>query len=565
MSKIISKIYIKEIKIKKFRGLHDITLPIGERITLISGKNATSKSTILGIIAHTFNFERNYTQNQDIQNRTIWGTRFSSKFSEHFKLSEKFDHPHTIDLSGSILNSESQKEIIFSQELGDYSKQERQRVVVRYRDDTNTKYDRKITHPVIYLGLKRFFPIVERQNEQTVFEYFLNDENRKEFIDLSNKILLKTHNSSSKLTSTKSKFITSSVAHGDNYDESSVSVGEDNIGQIILALLSFKKLANEIGDQYKGGILLIDEVENSLFPAAQKKLLTVLNEFASNYHLQIIMTSHSPVFMKEVLELNQDKNKLIYLTNSHGKITSPDWNWEKIEADISGTIILPKEKTTIKKIDCYVEDEEAKLLLETLLRRSKVKKHLRIDFIKGFSCKHYLNLIEKVPHIKNNTLIILDGDLQPDKEKIQKTTIHKTKHPNAIALPTTLPPDQLLFWILHNLPESDPYWNNEMMFTKSIFGDASQEIYSKFSIQPAPLTFDEFEEKIDQYRKVRTERMSGKKVRDIFKDFFKKDAIKIACQLNNPFKYYFEENPALKKEFISNIENALNRFGVSID
>ncbi|MEH8048567.1 ATP-dependent nuclease [Gallibacterium anatis] len=568
MKNSVSKTYLKEIKIKKFRGLDDITIPIAERITLISGKNATSKSTILGIIAHTFNFEKNYVTDQVINNKTIWGSSFISKFSEHFKLSEVYDPPHSMDLEGIVFDKESQKDIYFTQEMGDYTKQDRQRVVVRYKNSENEKQDRKITHPVIFLGLKRLLPIVERQTKKISFDYFEDDKNRDEFIKLSNRILLKVHHhSSSNIASTESKLLKSTVAHGKNYDENSVSVGEDNVGQIIIALLSFKKLANEIGASYQGGILLIDEIENSLFPAAQLELLKVFNEYASTYNIQIIMTSHSPILMRSVLELNQERNRLLYLTNSYGKIEVVDWEWEQIEADISGHIIPASKKiTSTKRIDCYVEDEEAKLLLNTLLYRNNLKKHLKIDFIKGFGCKHYLTLIEKVPHIKNNTLIILDGDLRPNKEKLEKMTINKVKHPNAIALPTSLPPDQLLFLILHNLPEDSPYWKNQSMFTKSIFSSNAQEVYTKLSIPATPININEFECKVDQYRKNQIiKEKPGKKVREIFKDLFKNPTIRNICKSNNPFKYYFDkddEGLKLKQQFINEVSEKLLNLGV---
>ncbi|MCV4777503.1 AAA family ATPase, partial [Escherichia coli] len=71
----------------------------------------------------------------------------------------------------------------------------------------------------------------------------------------------------SSVTATKGT-IDSMVVHGDNYDHQSVSVGEDNVGQLIQAIFSFKRLKETYSD-YHGGILLIDEADAGLFPAAQ--------------------------------------------------------------------------------------------------------------------------------------------------------------------------------------------------------------------------------------------------------------------------------------------------------
>lgn len=45
---------IDSIYIEKFRTLADRTVVLGKNITLISGKNGTMKSSILGLIAHPF-------------------------------------------------------------------------------------------------------------------------------------------------------------------------------------------------------------------------------------------------------------------------------------------------------------------------------------------------------------------------------------------------------------------------------------------------------------------------------------------------------------------------------
>ncbi|MGG2141238.1 AAA family ATPase [Symbiopectobacterium sp. RP] len=41
----------KKINVVKFRGLKNINIEFGSRLTVICGKNGTSKSTILGIVA----------------------------------------------------------------------------------------------------------------------------------------------------------------------------------------------------------------------------------------------------------------------------------------------------------------------------------------------------------------------------------------------------------------------------------------------------------------------------------------------------------------------------------
>jgi len=94
---------------------------------------------------------------------------------------------------------------------------------------------RNFTHPVIFLSLKRLYPIADRKYEISDFEYLKKHE--QEFIKLTNELL----NRGSSVATGTDGTISSAVAHGENYDHESVSAGEDNAGQIILSLLSFKK------------------------------------------------------------------------------------------------------------------------------------------------------------------------------------------------------------------------------------------------------------------------------------------------------------------------------------
>ena len=47
----------------------------------------------------------------------------------------------------------------------------------------------------------------------------------------------------------------------DKYNHLGNSAGQDDLGQIITALISFKRLQKELGPNYQGWIILIDELE----------------------------------------------------------------------------------------------------------------------------------------------------------------------------------------------------------------------------------------------------------------------------------------------------------------
>ncbi len=270
---------LNKLHVNQFRGLENIEINLGSNISVICGKNGTAKSTILGLIAQIFSFDTNYAtgtkleyKNKDTETltsyRTITGKPFTSQFREHFRLSKQFDLPGQLDCNYNLYDALIGKEINTLSLTMTNTAGRDFRTVVRGNlpTDFSTNTSRNVTHPVIYLSLKRLIPLPERLKYETKSVKYLID-NQKEFIQLSNKILGKRSNTS--LTAT-SGTLESAVAHNDKYDHESVSVGEDNCGQIVLALMSFKKLSEELGETYKGGILLIDEVDAGLFPAAQK-------------------------------------------------------------------------------------------------------------------------------------------------------------------------------------------------------------------------------------------------------------------------------------------------------
>lgn len=87
------------------------------------------------------------------------------------------------------------------------------------------------------------------------------------------------------------------------------SAGEGNVSRIILAVLSFKRLKDKYKKDYKGGILLIDELDATLYGFSQKKLLKYLLDSAKEYKIQIIFTTHSPIVLNEMYKLQKEEIK----------------------------------------------------------------------------------------------------------------------------------------------------------------------------------------------------------------------------------------------------------------
>jgi hypothetical protein len=238
----MSKTQLKKLVIEKFRALNNVEVEFGEHITVVCGKNGTSKSSILGIAAQIFSFDKDYAKDEALSFQQIAGSSFKSQYSEHFRISEKFDFPGSMTVNIELQDGYTDQMATATLQLDKRGKLPRPVVRKNSTAPTSDLASRNFTHPVIFLSLKRLFPIAARNYKVSDFEYL--KKYKQEFIKLTNELL---NRCSSNATGTDGT-IGSAVAHGENYDHESVSAGEDNAGQIIMALMSFRKLKEEYPD-----------------------------------------------------------------------------------------------------------------------------------------------------------------------------------------------------------------------------------------------------------------------------------------------------------------------------
>lgn len=536
----MSKTQLKKLAIEKFRALNNVEVEFGDHITVICGKNGTSKSSILGIAAQIFSFEKNYVKDEVLPFRQIAGGLFKSQYSEHFRISEKFDAPGSMTVNIELHDGYTNQAATAKLELMRRGKSPRP--VVRNNSTAIGNTSRNFTHPVIFLSLERLYPIAARDYEVSDFDYL--KKHKQEFIGLTNELL---NRSSSHATGTNGT-ISSAVAHGANYDQESVSAGEDNAGQIILALMSFRKLKEEYPD-YKGGLLLIDEADAGLFPTAQVNLLKMLDRECKNLNLQIVMTSHSPVLIEYAFEQSQQfrrKYKTVYLSNTYGDVqVMQDWSWAQISADINTKTISTASGAALPSINVYFEDKEAADFFAALMSRQPVKKFTTPMSEITLGCSNYVNMLKnKIPEFAEKSIICLDSDAaQQIKGKNFKTVVF---------LPGHLPPDQLIFEHMYNLPACHKFWKNNLQFTREVFTNCASEVIREFGINGGVV---DVAERVTAYRGEKTPR-------EVFKRFYKNvDFQKLVfsgAKPYNPWKNWVEYNPAACNDFLEKFKAAIH-------
>lgn len=543
----MARTQLKKITIEKFRALNGVEIEFGDYITIICGKNGTSKSSILGIAAQIFSFEKDYTKGTSLKDfKQISGKGYKSQYKEHIRISEKFDVPGSLSANILLHEGYTDQEASANLELMTRTDDENNKVlprpVIRKNSIATGNTSRNFTHPVIFLSLKRLYPIADRDYKEIDFEYLKSHE--QDFITLTNELL---NRNATQATGTHGT-ITSAVAHGDNYNHESVSAGEDNAGQIIMALLSFKKLKSEYPD-YKGGLLLIDEADAGLFPTAQVNLLKILERECRKLSLQVIMTSHSPVMIEYAHAQSQHEHskkfKTVYLSNTFGSVqVMQDWSWAKISADIHTKTVSAGPMAILPKVNVYFEDKEAENFFEALMARQPAKKFTTPMSEVTLGCTNYVNLIKnKVPEFTDKSVICLDSDAHPH--------INKKNYKTVVLLPGELPPDQLIFQHLYNLSPEDSFWQNELQFTRDVFTNATRNIINELKIAGANVDLNE---RIKAYK-------GELKPRDIFKKFYKsEDMQKILSCGNKPYnawKHWINTNPVLVNQFLEQFKTTI--------
>ncbi len=460
---------ITKILIEKFRGFENVEFELGSHLTVISGQNGTQKTTLLGLLTQPFTITDK--DNPMYGEKPLSGGDFKSAFSDKFKLSKRFDkiggHKWTLffdddsDYTAGSINRGGKKE----GEIRIW------KVNKKTGKPDKSKGSGFVQLPVIYLSLKRLLPIGEDNKLSENKSLGLTDNEKKFYEKWHNKILIL---GDEKISPTSLSSIDKQTlgANTPYYDWQSNSAGQDNIGKILLAILSFKRLKKEYKNDYKGGILAIDEIDTTFYPGSQMKLLDALNRFASDFDIQIIFTTHSLTLLKEASKLQENKDrknqiKLVYLKKEDQKIIIKDSvNYEFIKNHLN---VALTGKTTINKIDIFTEDSEAVIFAKSLLGNSRTK-HLKFYPKVKFGCNNLIELAPKVPSFQfPNSIIMLDGDIE------QRNKANKIR--NILLLPTENSLEQIISNFLNNLPESDQLWQKiDNTFTRQYcFRDYSNQ------------------------------------------------------------------------------------------
>lgn len=438
---------IKSVHIEQFRALKNVDFELGSKLTAIVGHNGTMKTTLLGILSQTFTISQGHPMYGE---KTIDGYNFRSQFKEKFKVSDKDipgQHKWRLELYPGIYKND-----FFEVASMPRRKNEPIRFWSTEGRQAGTGYPQI---PVYYLSLKRVSPI----GEEKEFEYLnqLTDEEQA-FLSLEYKDIMSELSDDIEIDTIHSDVKYTASIHSPKHDALAISAGQDNLGKILISVLSFKRLKEKYKEDYKGGILLIDEIESTFHSLAQTRLIKRLYKYSKEYDIQFIFTTHSPSIIKATFfdKYNTKEAKLVYLKREGDFVTTKNvMEIEDVILELSGSVKnIPKAET---KITIFTEDDVAQSFVKSLLNRNH-KKYVNFNPC-SIGAESYLELLRVGLKPITESILILDGDKNTPSVQ-SKLKRYKGKY--VMFLPSNLCPEEMFYKFLYSLDETNAFWNTEL-------------------------------------------------------------------------------------------------------
>ena len=192
---------------------------------------------------------------------------------------------------------------------------------------------------------------------------------------------------------------------------------EANAGSGEVAVI---QLVKKIEEAQEYSLILLDEPEVSIHPGAQEKLKEYLLEVTKRKKLQVVISSHSPILIRD---MPSEAIKL-YITNSQGRFEV------KENVDYREAFYDLEDCVSDKKI-IFCEDFAAKNIVEQVLKRMDKTQYFDVEFNPGGEktlLTKYLPTFVTHDFFKERVFLVLDGDMQTDYVyNAEKLTVKQEK------------------------------------------------------------------------------------------------------------------------------------------
>lgn len=536
------RIWASELVLGNFRSFRQVNIPLGKNLTIISGANGVGKSNILSLIA----------SGSGINKKSILGSNFQPEFSDFFNIDIDENYP---DYKIFLKYSDMEGNLALTKRLSfkdDTATNRGIRIIPRTSNEyfegytlaqaaneAKEKYgvggSGRVLIPTIYLSLSRLYPLGEQRGSTTINKVkkrspFAQEDARSKYREWYNFVIPATISEDAEISIIAKKACSRASLHMDmeNTPTLSQSVGQDNIGNIISALTDIYLLSTEEG--YNGALLCIDEIEVSLHPDTQIRLLDLLDKISAELKIQVVVSTHSLTVLKECLKKEKkdsDRYKVIYLKNPSSPYVTEIKAYDLLKADLFGSLQYEKIKVRTYFEDCVGKElfnelieayrniytAVAKHPEEKILRNAEaVKNYQKINerilslgafgnicdelnqIVTHCGCDELLD-ISSADTFFNRVIIMLDGDARIAEKKSQPCVkdylntffnpkekgLSERKHsPNIIFAPGFFAPESFYYKIIYQITENP---NNHLSFWRGLDRHEETSLYTSDKIK----------------------------------------------------------------------------------
>lgn len=526
------------VDIENFRSFHNVKFNAGRKITAISGQNGVGKSNLVSLIASGSGLTRKANLGNNFQPEfySFFNIDTIENYSQ-YSLYLTYEEPGK---SGNVV-----KKLTFKD---DTATKRGIRIIPRtsnygmnigYKDAENQAKTNfgvggaaRIPVPTIYLSISRLYPLGERKDTVTVTPVkktnkLYQKEADAKFREWYNFVIPGSIKSDATLSMVEKKTSSRASLYMDmeRTPTLSQSVGQDNIGNIISALVDVYILSKQ-PDDYTGAIICIDEVEVSLHPDTQLRLLSLFNKLSDELDIQFVVSTHSLTILKELLKKQEKSGRdfsVIYLKNPSAPMVTQHRSYELLKADLLGQTTFDRPKPKI-----YFEDEVGQHIfqmlvsslnqqcetldngnelrgqgtpMDTTLLKGKIKhfEGLRniesnlIQMVMKLGCEELLKIATKDATYFGRVIFLLDGDAR-HKDPAQKPKVKdyllsqynacgisdRQHTPNICFLPNYFAPESYLYRIIFELTQNE---NDHAVFWRTLDQKEETALYTATKIR----------------------------------------------------------------------------------
>jgi hypothetical protein len=409
-NKDIPILSILGIWIHCFRSLREQPLILGENVTVLSGRNGTMKTSVMGLLAHPFSSDA----------KDAFGAELKTPLKEVFKLSPEFDKDeYRYDMRLRTASNDVLSEPVSIYRVEDNTN--RHRIVV----SGSEKGDGNFCYNTSFLNLKRLFPLVDTKASPTDLAVDLSSDEASDLKDFYENIFPSSEYEKFVPVHQRKVKTTFAVSGGSaRYDWHSISSGEDNLGAIFNRLVGFQREFHA-GQKVGNGILCIDEFESSLHPVAQLRLLDYLYRWSAKYKVQVVVSTHSLhliqyLYLKHAANLKAGRIVVNFISKSGAQggnfpvLQNPDYDFAYKEL----TLTSPTKIAAARKVRIFCEDDYAVHFAKKLIKSqhilSTVEFHSSMDPTGGkigTSWTALRKLCVEYPLLLEGSLALFDADV----------------------------------------------------------------------------------------------------------------------------------------------------------